>query len=160
MSINSRFQVSDLVLTESTKEQNKEIDALTHVKDFLPANYDKATRTLSFTGFDEEEPITRFFKKLVKIVPIFGEVTIEDSEEDTYWLLKLSGVEIKEHFGVPFWGTSVDKQRIKSVLTAHIEASEEKFNEMVEQIVMAIKGYYEDETTRDIVVEDDEDIKV
>jgi hypothetical protein len=141
-----RFDVSDLILTvDTTKQQNRDIYDLTQVGDFIPVNYDKATRKITFQYFDEYETVQRFFKKLVKIVPnIFDTVTVTDTEKDTYWILKIEGSELKEFYGVAFWGDNKDKAKIKSVLEAHLDTTPDKLNEIVDQLVLGIKGYFDE----------------
>lgn len=161
-----RYSMSDFSLESVTKEQNDKINTLIYVKDFMSVSYDKGSRTFSTTGFEEYETLIRFLKKLVNIVPNFKEkITVEDTEEDTYWMIFVDGKKMTECHGVVVWGLPEEKAKVKAVLDAHIETSPERMKEMLDQIFLALKGQYdeleditdEDVESLDALVEDESD---
>lgn len=159
------FDISDLDLgSPVTKNQIKQIEKLVQKKDFDAATLDVEENIITFAYWDEYETLVTFLKKLVIIKQdIYAHLTVEDREDEEYWMIEIMGTSLEECHGTVFWGNSEDKLRIRKVLEAHLEAEEEHMTTIVEQLTTALKGEYDhledDEEPTDEELEEIEDVQ-
>lgn len=156
----ARFNISEIdIIDELTKDQEEQIDALTRMSDFNEANFNAPGTTITFTGdgFEEYDAFLAFLKKLVNIIPtLVAFIEVTDTDDDSYWTIWIESGKIEECFATVIWNTAKDKQRIRKVLEAHIEPEDETiYDEMVDQILRALAGEYDDEDENNESTEDE-----
>lgn len=139
------FDISDLDLgSQVTKNQIAQIKKLIDKKDFSDATLNVEENTITFAYWNDYDTFITFIKKLVIIKQdIITNLIIEDRLTEEYWTIEINGNKLEECYGRVFWGNSEDKSRIKNVLLTHLEASPEVINEILEEIVSALKGEYD-----------------
>lgn len=148
-----RYKLSDVVVdVDLTEEQETKLKDLCRVADFMPATFYEKDHEITFTSFDEYDIIINFFKKVLNIVPEFeAEVEVEDTEEETYFMLLIKNGEIEECYGTVYWDTDEEREKIRKVLEARLQVEDPAIlDDITAQIVAAIQGQYDD-------IDDEED---
>ncbi len=141
-----RYDISAIDLcSRVTENQIAQIVKLTEKKDFSPAMLNTVDNTILSSNWDNYDHFITFLKKLVAIKQdLYSHITVEDLLTDEYWTIEIVGTSLEECHGTVVWGNQEDKLKIKKVLLAHLETTNEVLNEIVDQIISAIKGDYDD----------------
>lgn len=147
MSYYDRYETTDLNLGgELSRKQRKKIHALTMKSDFNSADLKVDDNVITLGDWTEYNDLITFLKKVIHIKrDIVTQVTVidTDSDVDTYWIIDIEGTKLEECFGVVVWGTTEDKLKIKKVLDAHLDTAEDVLDPIVDQIIVALKGGYD-----------------
>jgi hypothetical protein len=135
----------ELDSVDLNENQVKRLEGLNKHQAYGFATYSKSLDQIYFTKIEYYEAFLNYLRAVAAIVPDLDcNVEVTDITDDSYWIVVLKGGKIQECFGTVIWDSLEDRRRVREVLDAHLDTTPEHLTTIVDQVMRAIKGEFDE----------------